>query len=277
MVKEPQKEYVSWEQVEQYVHQLKKHCDSIGFKPKGIYGPARGGIPYAVIAADVFGVPLLASHCDKCIVIDDIADSGVTLSRYKSNVSHLNKQFVSTMYYKEGSIVKPDFYTHEKGDKWVVFPNEQVSAHKDEMDKLQQQVTKQKTGNINVNWQQVDGFSYIVQKYCETGKKKFNGVYPVPNGGEIMAVTLSNVLDLPLLSAPCEGCLVIGDIIKNNDQCKDYSTAAMFGEKSDRGEYERKNSTALFQVEHPERIVMPYKKCEAMRKQRTKEEELKGN
>ena len=69
--------------------------------------------------------PLLMGATDGCLIIDDIADSGRTLIHYTSNDTQFNKYYISTMFYHNRSMVKPDFYKFEKNDKWIVFPWEE--------------------------------------------------------------------------------------------------------------------------------------------------------
>jgi len=116
------KEYVQWSEVESF-------CDQVARKYKdaditGVYGPARGGLIFAVILSHRMNVPLLAAPCSGCIIIDDICDSGETMLHYANNTSGHSKPdyTIATMYYKEGALVKPDFYVSEKSDKWIVFP-----------------------------------------------------------------------------------------------------------------------------------------------------------
>ena len=118
------KENVSWEDVEKYIAALKKHLKEIGLKPTGVYGIPRGGLVFAVLISYNMGIPLLMAPAKGCIVVDDIADSGRTLMHFTQNDTQFNKYFVTTMYYHNRSLVKPDFYVKEKGHKWIKFPYE---------------------------------------------------------------------------------------------------------------------------------------------------------
>ncbi|OGG08588.1 hypothetical protein A2154_00570 [Candidatus Gottesmanbacteria bacterium RBG_16_43_7] len=66
--------------------------------------------------------PIKGKHI---LLVDDIADSGKTLSRAKAYLTQLKPKSVTimTMFYKPASIVIPDFYA-KKTDKWVIFPSE---------------------------------------------------------------------------------------------------------------------------------------------------------
>ena len=54
---------------------------------------------------------------DDLLVVDDIADTGETLKDFQNK-----HNVICTFHYHEQSIVKPDFYCEEKGDKWIVYP-----------------------------------------------------------------------------------------------------------------------------------------------------------
>ena len=118
------KKIVSWEEVESYIQQLIAHVKEKGLKPSGVYGLPRAGLVYAVMVSYHMNIPLLMAPTEGCIIIDDIADSGRTLSHFTNNDTQFNKYFITTMYYHTRSIVKPDFYVAEKGDAWIVFPYE---------------------------------------------------------------------------------------------------------------------------------------------------------
>lgn len=115
--------HVTWDDVEEFVK------DTIAFYKDthitGIYGIPRGGIILASILSYKMGVPMLMAPCKECIIIDDIADSGETLLHYAKNTSGGGKSHnyhIVTMFYKEGSLVKPEFFMWEKTDHWIVYP-----------------------------------------------------------------------------------------------------------------------------------------------------------
>lgn len=49
-----------------------------------------------------------------------------------------------------------------------------------------------------------------------------NGVYGPPRGGLVFAVMLSHRLGVPLLMAPCDGCLIVDDICDEGDTLYHY-------------------------------------------------------
>ena len=117
-----EKVYVTWEQVLDYVNDVANWVRKNNLKPSGVLGIPRGGMILATLLSYKLDIPLLLGAAPNCIVIDDIADSGRTLSHYTDNDTQFNKYFITTMYYHNRSIVTPDFWVYEKENKWIVFP-----------------------------------------------------------------------------------------------------------------------------------------------------------
>ena len=103
----------------QLIHDL--HYDNDGNElplPIGVYGIPRGGCVMAAVISNRLNIPMLAAPCKGCIVVDDIADSGITLKHYKDCGYP-----IYTWGYKTKSIVKPDWYYEIfKEDDWIIFP-----------------------------------------------------------------------------------------------------------------------------------------------------------
>ncbi len=57
-----------------------------------------------------------------------------------------------------------------------------------------------------------EGFGRAMRDIAYELDGPLTGVYGIPRGGLVPAVVLSHLLDIPLLGAPCEGCVVIDDI-----------------------------------------------------------------
>lgn len=116
------KVYVTWEEVEKFVHDVEDYLTNEGINITGVYGLPRGGLITAVMLSHKLNVPMLMAPCDGCLIVDDIADSGRSLIHYTDNDTQFNKFTIATMYYHERSVVKPNFYKWYKGDDWIVFP-----------------------------------------------------------------------------------------------------------------------------------------------------------
>ena len=122
---QPEKIYVSWNDLEDFVNSLIEELNKKEIKPTGVYGVPRGGLILATLISYKMDIPLLLNASKGCLIVDDIADSGRTLLHFTENDTQFNKYFIATMFYHKRSIVKPDFYKFEKNDKWIVFPWEE--------------------------------------------------------------------------------------------------------------------------------------------------------
>ena len=94
---------------------------------------------------------------------------------------------------------------------------------------------------IYVTWEQVDDFVNNLAEHIQENEYGVTGVYGIPRGGLILATMLSYRLDIPLLMAPCAGCVIIDDIAdsgrslchytENDTQFNAYFIATMFYHK----------------------------------------------
>ena len=118
------KEFVSWELIDDCVTDIAFHLKNTNKEFKGVYGIPRGGVILAVMLSHKLNVPYIET-IDKVnedvIIIDDIADTGKTLKKYKS---HYNKKkcYYVTIHEHKQSIIKPEYSVIDKGDKWIVYP-----------------------------------------------------------------------------------------------------------------------------------------------------------
>lgn len=91
------------------------------YKFKNIYGIPRGGIIVAVKLSHLLNIPIILDYrniTNKTLVVDDILDTGKTLSNLFSIIKFKPK--VATLFWYNKS-KKPDFWCREKLT-WVVFP-----------------------------------------------------------------------------------------------------------------------------------------------------------
>ena len=122
---QPEKLYVSWKDLEEFVDSLIEEMNKQNFKPTGVYGIPRGGLIPATLISYKLDIPLLMNASKGCLIVDDIADSGRTLLHFTENDTQFNKYFIATMFYHQRSLVKPSYSKFEKNDKWIVFPWEE--------------------------------------------------------------------------------------------------------------------------------------------------------
>ena len=93
----------------------------------GIYGVPRGGLPLAVILSHHLDLPLLVHPTPESLVVDDISDTGITLSTIKHKT-------IATIFSTPWTTIEPNFYMDIKKDKdcWVVFPWENIDIESQE-------------------------------------------------------------------------------------------------------------------------------------------------
>ncbi len=121
-----QKHYVTWDEVEQFITDVAKRYEFAGLT--GVYGIPRGGMCLAARLSYKMDIPLLAAPFKGCLIVDDISDTGETLIHYARNTSGggVSKGYhIVTMYYRNGSLVEPEYYKYTKEEKWIVFPWEE--------------------------------------------------------------------------------------------------------------------------------------------------------
>lgn len=101
------------------IHDIKYSFDGSEKKlPTGVFGLPRGGLVMAAVISNRLGIPMLLAPCKDCIVVDDLADSGVTLKHYADCGYN-----IACWGYKEKSIVKPNWYYEPFAEnEWLVFP-----------------------------------------------------------------------------------------------------------------------------------------------------------
>ncbi|MFX0212253.1 MAG: phosphoribosyltransferase [Candidatus Hodarchaeota archaeon] len=145
----------TWDNIESITVELYKLVRNDGYSPDIIAGISRGGLVPARIISDLFlcefekptlaimqigfysGVgktekePIIYQdlpghiHGKRILLIDDVADSGVSLDfamKYLNMKKPLEVR-IGTLYYKPWSKVKPQYYVEET-ESWIIFPHE---------------------------------------------------------------------------------------------------------------------------------------------------------
>ena len=124
------KVFYKWNVIDIAVAEL---CDKVKDESfEAIYGIPRGGLIMAVMMSHKLDVPLVTSlngmYDTKFLIVDDIADTGVTLEKYKKLEVCEYAKF-ATLHYHKQSVVEPDYWISEKGDKWIVYPWERDDSN----------------------------------------------------------------------------------------------------------------------------------------------------
>lgn len=83
----------------------------------GVYGVPRGGLAIALHLSHHLDIPILLYPTKNTLVVDEISDTGKTLS------SHKNKK-IACLYSTPWTKTEPDFFINVKGskDEWIIFP-----------------------------------------------------------------------------------------------------------------------------------------------------------
>lgn len=93
-------------------------------------------------------------------------------------------------------------------------------------------------GTWYVTWDEVEEFINELEEFIKNNKLFFTGVYGIPRGGCVLATLLSYRLNIPMLLAPYDNCLIIDDIAdsgrtlahftSNDTQFNKYFIATMY-------------------------------------------------
>ena len=118
----PKKVYVTWLQVTKFINSLQEFITDNNFN--GVYGPARGGLIFAVMISHKYNLPFLGAPQKGCLVVDDIVDTGKTAEAWKDK-----GYSIASMYYKDNPLVQPDFWMCKKNNDWIVFPWEEFRTN----------------------------------------------------------------------------------------------------------------------------------------------------
>ncbi len=73
-----------------------------------------------------------------------------------------------------------------------------------------------------VTWGNVERFVLELADISNKCNRQFDGVYGLPRGGLVIAVMVSHVLDIPLLSAPTSKSLIVDDICDSGESLLHY-------------------------------------------------------
>tara|TARA_B100000768_G_scaffold156126_1_gene153535 strand:- start:208 stop:750 length:543 start_codon:yes stop_codon:yes gene_type:complete len=108
---------LSWEDITSSVNNL---CNQIPLELPNIdsvHGIPRGGLIPAVLISHKLGLPYVNAIGPNTLVIDDIADTGVTLDKGPG-------VYTAVLHYKpHTSCFQPNLWSNtHKGDEWIIYP-----------------------------------------------------------------------------------------------------------------------------------------------------------
>lgn len=114
--------YLSWDDIQTLVDQLCELIDKSDLKITSVHGLERGGLIPAVIVSHKLNIPYVYSIESTTLVVDDICDTGETLSFILGGV------YTAVLHYKPTAKHKPTFYAQEVGDEWIIYPWERKDS-----------------------------------------------------------------------------------------------------------------------------------------------------
>ena len=113
--------FLDWEEIEKCVEIL---CTKIFMDYPNIdsvMGLPRGGLIPAVLISHQLGLPLVLHPGKNTLVVDDINDTGHTLSKAPG-------AYWAVLHHKPTSKFKDTMYAREVGDEWIVYPWEREDS-----------------------------------------------------------------------------------------------------------------------------------------------------
>ena len=113
--------FCEWDTIDDLVNTLAEGVDNNMDGIKYIHGLSRGGLIPAVMLSHKLDIPYINHPSsfpkENVLIVDDIADSGLTLDRWK------NYQTAVLHYKPHTSKIVPDIWaTKHTGDEWVIYP-----------------------------------------------------------------------------------------------------------------------------------------------------------
>lgn len=122
------KKYISWDEFDNLVDELADMIPEGVYE--GVYAVPRGGLITGVMLSHKLDLPFIdrlqSYYGKKFLIVDDIADTGETLNRFKAEI--YDYADIATIHYHKQSIVEPAYWVESKGDKWIVYPWEKKNS-----------------------------------------------------------------------------------------------------------------------------------------------------
>ena len=107
--------YFTWSEFDKSVDYISNQCKY--WKSSGIYGVPRGGLCLAVALSHKLNIPFISKPLKNSLIVDDVYETGVTLSNFKN--------IEGAIFFVLVSKKKPIWWNAVKlTDKkeWIVFP-----------------------------------------------------------------------------------------------------------------------------------------------------------
>ena len=132
---------ITWQLFDTICRDLATHVVLMDGKPENIYAVPRGGLVVGVRLSHLLDVPMVYDRKQigpRTLVVDDISDSGTTLTDLFAFLPPRERPKVLCLEMREGSGFEPNYYYRKSNaGEWTLFPWE-VSDRKDTVSKVRQ-------------------------------------------------------------------------------------------------------------------------------------------
>lgn len=120
------KKTITWTVIEDLVQEIYEQIQRQDPDIRYVYGVPRGGLIPAVMLSHKLGVPLVSTLENHSLIVDDISDSGKTLSIITSKAYGNVKKgeyWTATLFQRDNTIFYPDFVGKSIDyQDWIVYP-----------------------------------------------------------------------------------------------------------------------------------------------------------
>lgn len=119
-----EKQFYSWEEFDKDIDEVILSLIQANPPLQGVYGVPKGGLIVAVAIANRLNLPLFTDYNKiktnfRVLVVDDISDSGKTLSK----LPYISKHPTYAIFNRLKTKYPTNFISrYAKGEHWVVFP-----------------------------------------------------------------------------------------------------------------------------------------------------------
>lgn len=120
------KQEVTWAEVDGLASLISRQIAESDRNYSGLLGISGGGLLLSVLLSKKLDIPLLNTPQNRCIIVDEVADTGKRLKKlYDNHVStiHGGTIYTATFFERQKSTFSPDFVGRTaRYEDWIVFP-----------------------------------------------------------------------------------------------------------------------------------------------------------
>lgn len=120
------KQEVTWAEVDGLASLISRQIAESDRNYSGLLGISGGGLILSVLLSKKLDIPLLSTPQNRCIIVDEVADTGKRLKKlYDNHVStiHGGTIYTATFFERQKSTFSPDFVGRTaRYEDWIVFP-----------------------------------------------------------------------------------------------------------------------------------------------------------